>query len=106
MPKYLWKVSYTKTGVRGVAKEGGTSRREAVKHAVESVGGALDAVYFAFGETDVYVIADLPDSESAAAVSLAANGTEGLVIQTVVLMTPAEVDAAAKQEVSFRPPGS
>jgi uncharacterized protein with GYD domain len=106
MPKYLWKVAYTKTGVRGVAEEGGASRRDAVKRAVESVGGTLDAVYFAFGEADVYVIADLPDNETALAVSLAANGSEGLVLQTVVLMTAAEVDAAAKKEVSFRPPGN
>jgi uncharacterized protein with GYD domain len=105
MPKYMWKVSYTKAGVRGVAAEGGSSRRDAVRHAVESVGGTLDAVYFAFGEADVYVIADLPDNESAAAVSLAANSTDGLVLQTVILMTAAELDAAADKEVSFRPPG-
>lgn len=105
MPKYLWKVNYTKAGVRGVAKEGASSRREAVQHAVESLGGTLEAVYFAFGEADVYVIADLPDNESAAALALSANVTEGLNIQTVVLMTPTEFDAACQREVSFRPPG-
>jgi uncharacterized protein with GYD domain len=105
VPKYLWKVSYTKTGVRGVAKEGASSRRDAVKHAIESLGGKLEAVYFAFGEADVYVIGDLPNNESAAALSLAANVSEGLAAQTVVLMTPEEFDAATKKEVSFRPPG-
>src|SRR5438270_750558 len=29
MPKYLWKASYTTKGVRGVANEGGSSRRDA-----------------------------------------------------------------------------
>ncbi len=104
MPKYMWKVSYTKAGVRGVAQEGGSSRREAVRNAVESVGGQLEAVYFAFGDADAYVIADLPDNQSAAAVALAANGTEGLVIQTIVLLSPEELDAASKAQVSFRPP--
>ena len=104
MPKYMWKVSYTKAGVRGVAQEGGSSRREAVRNAVESVGGELEAVYFAFGDADVYVIADLPDNQSAAAVALAANGTEGLVIQTIVLLSPEELDAASQAQVSFRPP--
>jgi uncharacterized protein with GYD domain len=105
VPKYLWKVSYTKTGVRGVATEGASSRRDAVKHAIESLGGKLEAVYFAFGEADVYVIGDLPDNESAAALSLAANVSEGLAAETVVLMTPEEFDSATKKEVSFRPPG-
>jgi uncharacterized protein with GYD domain len=106
MPKYLWKVSYTKTGLRGVVKEGGSSRREAVKHALESLGGTLEAFYFAFGEADAYVIADLPDNETAAAVSLVANGTDGLILQTVVLTTPEELDAASKRNVDFRPPGN
>lgn len=105
MPKYLWKVSYTKAGVRGVASEGASSRRDAVKHAIESLGGKLEAVHFAFGEPDVYVIGELPDNESAAALSLAANVSEGLTAETVVLMTPEEFDSATKKEVSFRPPG-
>jgi len=105
VPKYLWRVSYTKTGTRGIAKEGASSRRDAVKHAIESLGGQLELIYFAFGEADVYVIGDLPDNESAAALSLAANVSEGLSAQTVVLMTPEEFDAAIKKDVSFRPPG-
>jgi hypothetical protein len=54
----------------------------------------------------VYVIGDLPDNASAAALSLAANGSDGLVAQTVVLMTPEEFDAASGKDVSFRPPGA
>jgi uncharacterized protein with GYD domain len=53
LPKYLWKVSYTKAGVRGVAKEGASSRRDAVRHAIQSLGGEIEAVYFAFGDADV-----------------------------------------------------
>lgn len=105
MPKYLWRVSYTKAGVRAVAKEGAGSRRDAVRHAIESLGGEVEAVYFAFGEADVYVIGDLPDNESAAAPSLAANVSEGLTAETVVLMTPEEFDAVTRKDVSFRPPG-
>jgi uncharacterized protein with GYD domain len=105
VPKYLWKVSYTKAGVRGVAKEGASSRRDAVKHAIDSLGGTLDAVYFAFGDADVYVIGDLPDNQSAAALSLAANVSEGLTAETVVLMAPEEFDGATRKNVSFRPPG-
>jgi uncharacterized protein with GYD domain len=105
VPKYLWKVSYTKEGVKGVAQEGASSRRDAVGHAIESLGGKLEAIYFAFGEADVYVIGEVPDNQSAAALSLAANLSEGLTAETVVLMTPEEFDAATKKQVSFRPPG-
>ena len=105
MPKYLWKASYTQAGVKGVASEGGSGRRDAVKAATESVGGSLDGFYFAFGDADAYVIADLPDDETALAVAIAVNGSGGATVETVPLMTPEQVDAATKVEVSFRPAG-
>lgn len=105
MPKYLWKASYSPAGVRGVAQEGGSGRVEAVKKATESVGGTLDAFYFAFGGADAYVIADLPDNETAAAVALTVNGSERASVETIVLITPEEMDAASKKNVDFRPAG-
>jgi len=105
MPNYLWKVSYTTAGVKGVAEQGATSRRDAVKHAIESLGGTLESFYCAFGDADVYVIGELPDDQSAAALSLAGNVSETMSVQTVVLMAPEEFDAATAKEVSFRPPG-
>jgi uncharacterized protein with GYD domain len=106
MPKFLWKTSYTQSGVKGVASEGGSGRREAAKSATESVGGTLEAFYFAFGSADAYVIADLPDNATAVAVAMAVNGSGGATVETVPLLTPEEVDDAAKREVSFRPPGA
>jgi uncharacterized protein with GYD domain len=105
LPKYLFKVSYTTQGARGVAEEGGSGRRDAAKQATESVGGSLEAFYFAFGEHDAYVIADLSDNETAAAVALAVNGSGGAALQTVVLVTADELDAASKKRVDFRPAG-
>jgi uncharacterized protein with GYD domain len=106
MPKYLIEASYTPEGVKGVQSSGGTSRRDAVAKAVESAGGRLETFYFAFGEGDVYVIADLPDNESAAAVSLGVNAAGGATTRTVVLLTPEEIDAAARRSVDYRPPGA
>ena len=105
MPNYLWKVSYTTAGAQGVAQQGASSRRDAVKHALESLGGTIESVYFAFGDADVYVIGQLPDNQSAAALSLAGNLSETMTVQTVVLMTPEEFDEATSKEVSFRAPG-
>jgi uncharacterized protein with GYD domain len=105
MPKFLLEASLTAQGVKGVQAEGGTARREAVKKALESVGGQLEAFYFAFGERDVYVLADLPDNESAAAMALAVNSSGAVATRTIVLLTPEDVDAAAKRSTDYRPPG-
>jgi uncharacterized protein with GYD domain len=105
MPKYLIKASYTQSGAKGVAAEGGSSRRDVVKAACDSVGGSLESFYFAFGEVDVYTVVDLPDEEAAIAIAIAVNGSGGATIETVPLVTPETVDAAAKREVSFRPAG-
>ena len=106
MPKYLVMASYTAEGVKGVQRAGGGSRREAVAEMVEGMGGQLESFYFGFGEHDAYVIADLPDNASAAAVTLAVNAAGGATSRTVVLLTPDEVDKAAGLSVAYRPPGS
>jgi uncharacterized protein with GYD domain len=105
MPKFLFQGRYTPEGVKGLLHDGGSGRREAVDKLVSSVGGRVESMYFAFGGTDVYVIADLPDNASAAAVALAVAQTGKASADTVVLMTPQEIDAAAKKSVTFRPPG-
>lgn len=106
MAKYLIEVKYTGDGVKGLLKEGGTSRREAVEKLVASVGGKLENIYFAFGDVDVYVVADLPDHTTAAAVALTAAASGTVTLKTVVLITPEEIDAAGKKSPAFRPVGS
>ena len=106
MAKFLVKASYTSEGVKGVQSEGGTARREAVSKAVESVGGHLESFHFGFGDHDVFVIADFPDNESAAAMALAVNSSGAVTTRTVVLLTPEEVDTAAKRSVEYRAPGA
>ena len=104
MPKYLIEASYTLEGTRGIMKSGGTARREAVKQAVESVGGRFEVQYFALGEYDAFVIADLPDHVSAAAISLAVTATGAARTKTTALLTPEEVDQAVKKTVKYEPP--
>ena len=105
MAKYLWCASYTADGVKGVLKEGGTGRRDAIEKLLTDIGGSLEAFYFAFGGEDVYVLAEIPDNTSAAAVSLAVASSGAVKIKTVVLLTPEEVDRAVHTTVGYRPPG-
>jgi len=105
MAKYLFEAHYTAEGAKGIIREGGTGRRAAVEKAVTALGGRLETFYFAFGDTDAYVIVDLPDNVTAAAMALAV-GQSGLAsTKTVVLLTPEETDAATKVSVAYRGPG-
>lgn len=104
MPKYLFEARYTAEGVKGLVRDGGTARRAAIDKACVSAGGKLEAMYFAFGDVDAYVVADLPDNVSAAALALAVNQAGAATTRTVVLMTAQEVDAAGKKSVAYSPP--
>ena len=106
MPKYLLQVNYTLDGLKGVVAKGGTARKAAASAAAKSVGGKVDAFYFAFGDTGVYVVADMPDNEAAAALALTVSAAGGAAVKTTVLLTTDEVDAATSKDVKYKPPGS
>lgn len=105
MPKYLMEASYTADGVKGLAKEGGSSRRKTIEELVTGLHGKLEAFYYAFGGSDVLLIVDLPDAVTAAAISLAVNQSGAVQLRSTVLMTVEEMDQAAKKSVAYRPPG-
>jgi len=105
MPKYMFQATYTGQGLDGLLKEGGTSRQAAVEKAIRALGGTPEVFYFAFGEFDVFGIADMSDNVSASAFSLAVTGAGGANVRTTVLITPEEVDQAVKKTTAYRAPG-
>jgi uncharacterized protein with GYD domain len=105
MPKYLGQCNYVGEGLKGLLKEGGSSRRAIVEKLVQSLGGTVEAFYYAFGETDLYVIADVPDNISMTTIALTINATGAVTVKTTVLLTPEEVDEAVKKTPTYRPPG-
>jgi uncharacterized protein with GYD domain len=108
MAKYLIQTSYSHEGIKGVVKDGGTGRRTAIEAAAKALGGRVESIYFAFGDADIYVIVDWPDHVTAAAFALAV-GVPGTIshLKTTVLLTPEEIDQAAKKatSVAYRAPG-
>ncbi|GAA2127031.1 MULTISPECIES: GYD domain-containing protein [Arthrobacter] len=105
MSKYLFEANYVGDGIKGLMREGGTKRRDAVVEALKSVGGTLECFYYAFGDTDVLGVFDIPDQASAAALSLMINSTGAVSLTLKPLMTLEDLDAAASKTPSYRPPG-
>lgn len=105
MPKYLISASYSAEGLQGLQKDKASGRRRAVTAAVEGLGGKVEAVYYALGEDDVYVIVDLPDNATAAALGIAGSASGLIRARTTALLTVEEIDGALAKNVGFRPPG-
>jgi uncharacterized protein with GYD domain len=106
MPKYLLTANYAAAGTKGLAKVGGTARRAAAAKAIKSLGGKLEVFYYAFGKYDAFLIADLPDNASMAALSIAINSTGAVDLTTTPLLTAEEIDAAIKKTAKYQPPAS
>jgi uncharacterized protein with GYD domain len=109
MPKHLIRATHTVEGLKGLLKEGGSNRRKAIAQSAEAVGGKLENMYYAFGDTDLFVILDLPDNVTATTASLVSNIPGMSKNSITVLITPEEVDQAvdlAKEKMAaYRPPG-
>jgi uncharacterized protein with GYD domain len=105
MPKYMIKANYSVDGLKGVRDKGAKSRADAIAGMVEGMGGSLESFHFAFGDTDVYVIADLPDDETAAAIAFTVSAAGGATTSTVKLLTVEQADAALGMSVNYTPPG-
>ena len=106
MPHYLIRASYTPEGWAALVKNP-QNRREALRPVIEAAGGKLDAFYYAFGEDDAFVLVEMPDNVSAAAISIAVAAS-GAVKSTATtpLMTAEEAVEAMKRAkgAGYRPP--
>jgi uncharacterized protein with GYD domain len=105
MAKYLVQVNYVGEGVKGLFKDGGTKRRAVVDKLFKSMGSTLEAFYYAFGDTDLYIIGDFPDHATVAAIVLTVTSTGEVTCKTTVLVTPEQMDEASKKSPTYTPPG-
>ncbi len=78
---------------------------EITRKAIESLGGKMEAYYFAFGSNDFFLIAEAPDNVNAVTGSLVANASGTVNVSITPLITPEEVDQAVKQTMDWSPPG-
>jgi uncharacterized protein with GYD domain len=105
MPHYLQQVAYSHEGWVGVLANP-QNRIEAVRPAIEKLGGKIESGWFAFGDYDVVVITEFPDNVSAAAIAIAfAGGGACKSVRTTPLISPDEALQALKKaaECGYRP---
>ena len=106
MAKFLFVASFTAEGAKGILAEGGTRRRDALEATFASLGGTLESLYFGFGSDDVFLIGELPGNAAAAAAALTTSASGAVHTRTVVLLTPEDMDTAAKLSPDYRAPGA
>lgn len=105
MPKYLIQASYSAEGLKGLQKDKASGRQKAITEAAQSLGGKLEAFYFAFGNDDVVTIVDMPDNVSATALAMAASASGLVRTRTTTLLSVEEADRAIEKGPAYRAPG-
>jgi uncharacterized protein with GYD domain len=105
MPKYLVVATYSPEGMKGVLREGGSERRKMIADMAKNLDGELESFYYAFGANDVYSVVDLPDNVTAAAMAAHISAGGQVRCNVTVLLTPEEMDQAARTKMYYRPPG-
>ena len=97
MAHYLAQVAYSPEGWQALVKNP-QNRIDAVRPAIEKLGGKIETAYFAFGEYDVVLVFQMPDNVNAAAIAMAfAAGGACRTVRTTPLLTTAEALEAMKK---------
>jgi uncharacterized protein with GYD domain len=104
MPKFLFKIRYSQDGLKGTLEEGFAKREAYVRELASTMGATVEALYWALGDDDAYIILDGP-SANVIAGSLAATAGGTGKVSTVTLLTAAEMDEAASKIPTYRTPG-
>ncbi len=97
MPMYLLQVSYSAEALAAMIKHP-QNRGDAVRKAIEKLGGAIGGFWMSFGDYDVVAIIEMPDNVSAAAFALAAAaGGACKSVKTTPLLSAEDAMAAMKK---------
>jgi uncharacterized protein with GYD domain len=105
MPQYLTRVSYNQEAWQALVKNP-QDRIEAIRRAIEKLGGKVVNGWFAFGDYDIVTILEMPNNVAAAAIAMAfaADGACKTVKTTPLLSTAEALEAAKKAATSgYRP---
>jgi uncharacterized protein with GYD domain len=94
MPFYMTQWTYKEREIKALVSHP-QRRIDAARKLFESFGGKLHHFFFAFGEYDGLLIAEMPDNEAMTACLMTVVGAGGVgSIKTIVLLTPEEAERA------------
>jgi len=102
----MWQAAYASESWAAQLKHPANRVETVGRQACESAGGKLVGAWYCFGDYDIAIVADMPDNESMAAVSLAiAAGGACKAAKTTVLMSGDQAVAAMKKAsaVTYKP---
>ena len=106
MATFMIQASYEPTALAALIKKP-QDRVEAIRPAIEKMGGKLLGGWFSFGDYDIVLIAEVPGNIEMAAMAMA-TASAGAVrsIKTTTLLTMAEGMSAMKKagKSSYKPP--
>ena len=97
MPHYLQQVAYSIEGWKALVKKP-QNRIEAVRPAIEKLGGKIESAWFTFGDYNIVLIIQMPSNVDAGAISIAfaAGGACKAVKNTPLLTVGESVEAMKK----------
>jgi len=104
MAKFLVQAAYSADGLKGLQKEKASGRREAVRHAVEGIGGKVESIYYSLGEYDVVLTIEVPDIIAGTALAVAVSASGLVRTRTTPLLSVEEADRALAMSVDYKPP--
>lgn len=108
MDHYALQAAYTPLGWAALLKDP-QHRLEAIKPAIERLGGTVVNGWFMFGDYDLLVICELPDNISAAALSMAISAGGAVKAVTIAPLMSFEdgLEAMRKAKAAeYAPPRS
>ena len=88
MPTYISLIQYTQQGMQKIKESPG--RLDAARKAFEQAGAKLKDFYLVMGQYDIVTIADAPNDEAVAKVSLMLGAQGNVRTQTFRAFTEAE----------------
>ncbi len=106
MAEYLVQVAYTPEAYKALVANP-QNRIDAVRPAIERLGGSVTGAWFTFGEYDVVIVTKMPDNVSAAAFSFAVSaGGAVKAIKTTPLMSTEEAVEGLRRasNAGYEPP--
>src|SRR5947209_5426191 len=106
MASYLFQVAYTPEAWGAMLKSP-QNRVEAVRPAIEKLGGRIEGGWLSFGEYDIVIVAQMPDNASAAGFAIAVSaGGAVKAVKTTPLMSAEEGQEAMRKATGsgYRPP--